>query len=178
MILSKPNASNLVAILALSPTINQLTASGFTTSLLKHPSVSKNPVYNFSRVQLMWWTLIISSGFIVLFAETGHYNFFNKSTLIILAIGVITTASASAIDANQKRKDLPFYQKEDSRGFWLDILSDESGIAMHRLQAVIFNIIFGITFLVYFWNKHSFPDFNEYCFPGMVGRVLDMLQQG
>ena len=42
-----------------------------------------------------------------------------------------------------------------------DILSDESGVNVHRLQAVIFNVLFGVTFIVNLFTYEKFPEFNN-----------------
>ena len=70
-------------------------------------------------------------------------------------------AGANIIDTSQKQSGTPRHQDSDSQGFMTDILSDESGINVHRLQAVIFNVLFGITFIANLWTHGKFPEFNS-----------------
>lgn len=133
---------------------------GISTDLLKNNSPAKKTSYSFSKVQLMWWTIIISSAFIILFAKTDKYDFFNQSALLLLSISLVTTAGASVIDVSQNQSGKSLHQHRESQGFFYDILSDENGISMHRLQTLIFNVVFGITFIVSFWTNQAFPEFN------------------
>jgi len=136
-----------------------------STNLLRNPisDSTKKGTFSFSRVQLLWWTLIVSCSYIILYGikHGGQFNFFNSSTLALLSIGVVTTAGASVIDVSQKQSGMVRHQDKGSQGFFVDILSDDSGISMHRLQTVIFNVVFGIVFIVYLIEKQAFPDFSN-----------------
>ena len=131
------------------------------TTIIKSPSTNSNPPYSFGRTQLMWWTIIVGATFVILYGKTGNYDLINQSTLILLSIGLVTTAGGSIIDAGQQQSNIVRHQDASSKGFWLDILSDDSGVSMHRFQAVMFNVIFGVTFLATFWIQQKFPDFNN-----------------
>ena len=80
----------------------------------------------------------------------GTIPTFHESTLILLGISAATTATARVIDLSEKTEDLPI---EPSNGkpkkcnFFLDILSDEYNVNIHRFQAVIFNVVFGVWFI-------------------------------
>jgi len=132
-----------------------------STKLLRNNSSNPKAKYSFSRVQLMWWTIIISCSYIILFAKTGEYNLFNNSALILLGIGVATSATASLIDTSQKQTGKSLHQDANSKGLMNDMLSDENGITMHRLQAVIFNILFGLIFITVMWMHNTFADFDS-----------------
>jgi hypothetical protein len=132
-----------------------------STNLLKNGTSNPKAKYSFSRVQLMWWTIIISCCYIILFAKTSDYNLFNHSALVLLGIGVATSVGAGLIDTSQKQTGLSLHQHNDSKGLFNDILSDENGISMHRLQAVIFNVLFGIIFISIMWMQHKFADFDS-----------------
>jgi hypothetical protein len=87
----------------------------------------------------------------------------------LLGIGSLTTASARIIDisdensykaaeaaaistaqtANPTPPPEKLSKDQKSDGFWLDILSDKTGISIHRLQAFMFNFIFGLWFIYY-----------------------------
>ena len=132
-----------------------------STKLLRNSSANPKAKYSFSRVQLMWWTIIISCCYIILFAKSGEYNVFNNSALILLGIGVATSTFGSLIDTSQKQTSKPLHQHSNSKGLMTDILSDENGITMHRLQAVIFNVLFGLIFIVVMWTQNTFADFDS-----------------
>ncbi|MFO0945536.1 MAG: hypothetical protein U1D30_06280 [Planctomycetota bacterium] len=47
-----------------------------------------------------------------------------------------------------------------SRGFFLDIMSDDGGISLHRFQIVVWTITLGLVFVIQVWHEKSMPDFN------------------
>jgi hypothetical protein len=56
---------------------------------------------------------------------------------------------------------IPDPEKGESRHFLLDILSDKDGISMHRLQALVFNFVFGLAFLLSVWRDYTMPVFSD-----------------
>lgn len=143
-------------------------------------SSAKPKPYSYSRLQLLWWTFIVFVTFITILIASGKIPTLDTSTLLLLSIGALTTASARLVDlsdeANQAKKMaippaapsadpdqtgnpsppvapvpavavLPLSKDMKSEGFWLDILSDRNGISIHRLQVVVFNILFGAWFI-------------------------------
>lgn len=126
--------------------------------LLKDDSdlTAKQP-YSFARTQLVWWTFIILASFISIVIVTGQIPALNSSALILLGIGSLTTVSAKIIDMSDESNaaaavaanTTPVVLSKNMPGenFFLDILSDKKGVSIHRLQAVVFNIVFGLWFI-------------------------------
>lgn len=131
--------------------------------------ISQRP-FSFSRVQLFWWTLIIISCYFYLFAITGVLVPVNATTAILLGCGVVTCAAGQLID-NRQRQNTPVGLRNqdsnsESQDFFSDILSDDNGISIHRFQALIFNVVFGVAFICFFITavrNHLYPfiDFSE-----------------
>lgn len=48
-----------------------------------------------------------------------------------------------------------------SRSFLKDILSDGNNVSIHRVQAFVFNLVFGIAFLKTVIVDYSMPDFDS-----------------
>jgi hypothetical protein len=135
--------------------------------LLRDNSTAQIKPFSYARVQLAWWTLIILTSLISIIISTGKIPAFDKNILILLGITAGVTLTARLIDlsddANAYSKSVQIAQassaglptpppiilsrNQNSQDFILDILSDKSGVSIHRLQAVIFNIIFGIWFI-------------------------------
>lgn len=111
--------------------------------------------YSFSRVQLAWWTLIIISSVISIIIVRGDMPTFNTSTLYLLGISSATTIGATLIDINDKSTLDPADLAQNMKGqdLFIDILSDKNGINIHRFQTVVFNIIFGVWFIISVLNK-------------------------
>jgi hypothetical protein len=109
--------------------------------------------YSFSRTQLAWWTLIILSSFVTIILSNKNHDApqFNRSIIILLGISAGTLASARITEISEQKNgalvSAAFSQNQVSESFLLDILSDKTGVSIHRLQTVIFNMVFGSWFI-------------------------------
>jgi len=111
-------------------------------------TVNKHQPYSWSRVQLAWWSVIILSCFITIIIMRGTAPTLDISTVILLGISAATTATAKAIDISDAEKyDRIRNQDDFGKNFFLDILSDGTGVSVHRFQTVVFNCVFGIWFI-------------------------------
>jgi len=76
------------------------------------------------------------------------------STVILLGISAATTATAKAIDISDAEKNERIRHQDDfGKNFFLDILSDGTGVSVHRFQTVVFNCVFGIWFVSAFLHN-------------------------
>jgi len=132
--------------------------------LLRDISTSEHRPYSYSRVQLAWWTLIIITSFItILFANGGTLPILDSSTLILLGISAGTTSIANIIDVSDVA-DKTRHQDQGGKNFLYDIIDDSNGASIHRLQAVLFNIIFGVWMLITVYNKmENIPPIDTSC---------------
>lgn len=148
------------------------------TALCRDASYDKNctlkPVedrpYSYSRVQLFWWTVIILFCYILFFALYGVLLPLNATVILLLGSGVAVHIFGKSMDKDQTRKnndEEPARHQDlyNSRGFLTDILSDENGISIHRLQAVAFNIVYGLGFLSAFFGALSDASNKKYAYP-------------
>lgn len=121
-------------------------------NLLRDNSTNSVKSYSFSRVQLAWWTLIVISSFVSVLILKHAIPTFDISTLYLLGISTATTAAATVIDLSDQKNAVAnngiLIQNETGENFFLDILSDKNGVSIHRLQTVIFNLIFGVWFII------------------------------
>lgn len=117
----------------------------------------KLPSYSLARVQVAFWTGIITSSFIYVYI---HLEYFvpelNNANLILLGLSAGTIMSARLIDDSQR--EFKRHQNESSKGFFIDILSDEKGVSVHRLQNVIWTIIVGCIYVRYVAGYGTLPD--------------------
>ena len=138
--------------------------------------------YSFARTQGLWWTTLIGACFVIGFGKRGEVIELNSTCLVLLAIGVGTTAVASVIDNNtppeetpkdkiETEKDLPPKLRKPTN-FFTQILSDSTGITVYRYQALIFNLIFSMVFLVTFFEKLSHGDRE---FPSFSSETLGLM---
>ena len=118
--------------------------------MLRDTSTALVRPYSFARVQLIWWTVIILSSFISIFILRGDAPSFNTSTLYLLGISSATTISAALIDISDQTNPKLAGLAQNIRGdnFFLDMLSDKNGVDVHRFQTLVFNLVFGIWFII------------------------------
>jgi hypothetical protein len=117
--------------------------------MLRDISTAGKKPYSYARVQLAWWTVIVLSAFIAILITKDVAPTFDSSTLILLGISAATTGTARIIDQSDLSNPAVVRgQDQNGQDFFLDILSDESGVNIHRFQTVAFNLVFGIWFIV------------------------------
>jgi hypothetical protein len=91
-------------------------------------------------VQLLWCVLIIAFCFLHQYGLTFELPVPNETCLVLLGIGVGTTTVAKVLDVRQRqvadRHGIQVTQDMESQGFFTDILSDDNGVSVHRLQAL------------------------------------------
>ncbi len=110
--------------------------------------VKKKP-YSYARTQLTWWTVIVLSGFATVILYRHEIPTFTPGVLILLGISSATTIAARITDnADQEHIEADrLSQNSKGQNFLVDILSDKSGVSIHRLQSVLFNIVIGLWFI-------------------------------
>ena len=129
--------------------------------------------YSYSRVQLFWWTMIILICFVLFFLKTWCLLPFNITCIVLLGLGAVVHVGGRIID----QKDLDDVnvttgmRKQDDRAskrsFFKDLLTDGTGVSVHRFQSLVFNLVFGIGFISFFainFAAHQYPfiDFSEW----------------
>ncbi|MBT1690484.1 hypothetical protein [Dawidia soli] len=124
--------------------------------------------YSFGKTQMAFWTFIVVSSFIYIWAYTTDLNSINTTALILLGISSTTLAAASAVS---KQKEIAAAgngtagELVESRlttgSFFKDILSDAYGININRFQVFIFNVVFGVAFIRSVIFDYSMPLFDE-----------------
>ncbi len=110
--------------------------------MLRDQTKASPQPYSWSRVQLAWWTIIILSSFIAVIWHNGAAPELHRSIVMLLGISAATITAAKMIDLPDQLTPLLPASKSD--GFFFDILSDETGVSISRLQTVVFNLVFGI----------------------------------
>lgn len=145
------------------------------TTLLKDDSAAPIAPYSLSRTQLFWWTAVITLCLIARYGLTGDFTALNQTCLVLLGISLGTTGLGKVIDNSDEASDAqanaagvipsapPRHQDQNSESFFRDILSDEKGPSTHRLQIVVFNLVYGVLFVSKFLSspEHALPEFGD-----------------
>jgi hypothetical protein len=132
-----------------------------TTNLLRDSAsiYQKTRPYSLSRTQFTFWLLLIVSAYIFLWISTGDMPILTNSSLILLGISGSTSIISKVIDNSQLFRER--HQDQNTKGFLIDILSDEDGISIHRLQMFIFTLALGFIFLHDVVVVFEMPDFDS-----------------
>jgi hypothetical protein len=112
-------------------------------------TVNKNAPFSLTKVQFGLWTVIISSVYIYLSLFKGDCAAagVNKTALVLMGIFAGTAVASSIIDKNEINDNRPRHQNRPSQGFLVDILSDSTGISLHRFQNFTWTLIAIIVYL-------------------------------
>lgn len=123
----------------------------------------ENP-FSLSRSQLAVWTVIISCSFIYMALCLGGdcTNVpINQTALILMGIGASVTTASSIMDKREIADNRPRHQNSPSQGFFIDILSDDNGISIHRFQNVVWTSIAMVLYLSKVYATKSGCDLPE-----------------
>jgi heme/copper-type cytochrome/quinol oxidase subunit 2 len=129
----------------------------FNFDFIRDPVAADPKPFSLSRFQLLWWTVIVISCYILLFAIRDDFGLFSQSTLILIGISAAGTGFSVLVDYSVN--DKPGQTPQAGKNFFLDILSDNNGINIHRYQNFIFTIVFGIVFVYKVFATANMPDF-------------------
>jgi hypothetical protein len=124
----------------------------FVASLLRDISTADPKPYSFARVQMAWWSIIVLSAFAAITFSTLRLPVLDDATLVLLGIGLATTGIARTVDVSDIAAARTRAQDSDSQGPLLDILSDKDGASISRFQAIAFNVILGIWYVIKVFN--------------------------
>ena len=128
-------------------------------NMLKDINTTGRKTFSLSRVQMVWWTIIILTCLITIMTLGKGIPTFDSSTLILLGISSGTTAAARVIDLSDTTKSEKATGENGGKlNLIVDLLSDAQGISIPRFQAVAFNVIFGMYIVISV--LHNMPNAN------------------
>jgi len=135
--------------------------------------------YSLAKSQLAFWTVIIIGTYLYIFMAnpTGIVNVLNATALELLGISMATSAAAAvtgAPAAPAPRTPVPFSTRplqaqaappsQRHLTYIDDVLSDNQGMNIHRLQMALWTLVFGGVFVYLCFSNRSFPDFDQQVF--------------
>ncbi len=123
------------------------------------------PAFSLGRLQLAFWTVIVTSSFLFILIATSTSKAIAQIevpvvNLTLLGIAAGTTVMAKVIDNSQKDNQSDSISQQDypSKGFLMDIVSDEKGVSIHRLQNVLWMFIVGGLYIAHVAASSKLPD--------------------
>jgi hypothetical protein len=112
-----------------------------------------NSTYSLGRVQMAVWFYLVTAAFLYLWLVTNNYNgIVTPQALTLLGISAATGLTAIALP----RQPAP----QASAGFLNDILSDNDGVSLHRLQMLAWTGVLAAVFLTEIYHGLRLPEFD------------------
>jgi hypothetical protein len=127
--------------------------------------------YSLARVQMAFWLYLITAAFVFIWLVTGDYNGV-LTTQSLTLIGISGTTALMAISAEKPAvaavpaapgvPAVPAVRAVPaaSEGFLNDILNENGGVALHRLQIAVWTLILGVVFFAEIYHSFRLPAFD------------------
>lgn len=147
------------------------------TDLIREPGAKpvngKLKPYSLGRVQMAFWSLLISVSYLVVWLLTDNIETITLSLLKLMGISAMVVVGEAVIDSARNTairspanphssapEQVPSHS-HSSAGFLRDILSDDSGYGLHRFQMFAWTIVLGIVFIASVYHSLAMPDFSS-----------------
>jgi hypothetical protein len=128
-----------------------------------------NSKFSLARVQMAFWLYLVTASFVFIWLVTGDYNGVLTPQSLTL-IGISSTTALMAISIGDGATVAPVAAPAATgaaaiwaafRKFLTDILSDADGVALHRLQIVVWTLILGVVFFAEIFRSFRLPTFDS-----------------
>ncbi len=129
------------------------------TSLIRSGSPSVPPAqrpYSLSLFQMSFWFFLVIAAYVFLWLINDELDTITESVLALIGIGAATALGATLIDQN---KPTPV-STDKSEGFLRDVMSDPTGISLHRFQMFAWTLILGVIFIASVYHNLEMPQFS------------------
>jgi len=115
--------------------------------------------FSLAQVQLTFWNIMVSFSVLYIWILTGNLPELPGSVLALLGISAATTAGSKFVSINIKggQPSTP----PPSKGFLIDILSDDYSTNIQRFQMVVWTLVLGIIFFLRVLIKRQVFDFDD-----------------
>lgn len=132
-----------------------------TTSLIRsgtNPVPSERP-YSLSLFQMAFWFFLVIAAYVFMWLINDELDTITDSVLALIGIGSATALGATLIDKN-KSVPAPDEPGGKSRGFLDDVMSDPTGVSLHRFQMFGWTLVLGVIFIGSVYRNLAMPEFS------------------
>ncbi|WP_310396658.1 hypothetical protein [Hymenobacter sp.] len=114
--------------------------------------------FSLSKVQLAFWTFLISSAYLLCYLVTGELTALPDSLLGLLGVSLGSNVFSRVLTREQIVAVGPLDVNAQSLGFWPDLLAEDNRFSIARIQFLPFNVLVGLYFVRHVWKQWSLPD--------------------
>jgi len=116
-----------------------------------------NSKFSLGLAQLLFWVFMVAFSFCYIYITTDEMYPITGSVLVLLIISLGTSGGSRLVD---RARDPKRMYESASVSFIKDILSDDAGYSVHRLQMAIWTVILGCVFTYQVIVKQAMPQFD------------------
>jgi hypothetical protein len=131
------------------------------TSLVRsgsHPVPHERP-YSLSLFQMSFWFFLVIASYVFMWLITDELDTITDSVLALIGIGSATALGAALID-QKKATPKPNEPGGTSKGFLNDVMSDPTGVSLHRFQMFVWTLVLGVIFCGSVYKNLEMPEFS------------------
>jgi hypothetical protein len=121
--------------------------------------------FSLSKVQLLFWTFLIVSAYLLCYLVTGELTTLPGDLLGLLGISLGSNLISRVLTQDQVKSNGPLTAREESAGFWRDIMAEQNRFSIARIQFVLFNLLVGLYFVRHVWKFWNLPDLADGLLP-------------
>ena len=144
----------------------KLNDSDASTIDLTGPQYDSVP-FSLSKVQLVFWTFLIFSAYMLCYLVTGELAALPASLLGLLGVSLGSTLFSRSLTSNQVDSKGPLTANTRTAGFFRDILAEENRFSIARIQFLLFNLLVGLYFIRHVWRLWNMPNLDS----GLLGLI-------
>jgi hypothetical protein len=148
--------SNILRAVGVEPSGSAPAAGGGAP--VAQAQTPKKP-FSLARTQMAFWFFIVLAAYVFIWLVTGQLDVLTSSVLGLIGISAATGVAGNTIDAGRQAGANPPPALQSS-GFFTDILSDDHGVSLARVQIAIWTVVLGIIFSRSVYQDLAMPQFD------------------
>jgi len=113
--------------------------------------------YSLSLFQMAFWFFLVIASYVFIWLICDELNTITDSVLGLIGIGAATAVGAKMINDRTTGTDAPTV----THGFISDVISDATGVSIHRLQMFGWTLVLGVIFLASVYKDLAMPEFSS-----------------
>ena len=131
------------------------------TSLIRSSSTlpPKERPYSLSLFQMSFWFFLVIAAYVFVWLITDELDTITDSVLALIGIGAGTALGAVLIDKNKAAQTSEALSQK-SQGLFHDVVSDATGVSLHRLQMFVWTLVLGVIFVGSVYKNLAMPEFS------------------